>query len=505
MNAEKRNLVVSCWLAVLIGLTGCAGPLDTSTKQALKADFRSAVYQTKFYLGNQEYLEYTNNSIAGRSPTGLFIDRYLSPWYETDAAFWEGGTSGERRSLSALLLLDRDLDFDHYAQGIDAGQLVRIREFSDKRDRLIVTVETLGGYDAKKVYGRAGNGRVKPRSARMHFLLGKDGMKPFDRTAFVQMLGQILAKQEPLTSEDQRRAFIQRNYPQTPLADLIRFTGLSKRTILEIYYAAVLEDRALSPGLQSQFAANLADLSESWPQVLGVWLEKLESASGSLNFHCAVQEISDSLLYHSPELRAGLLFFNSVIPLLKDMKSLLESANAAQLFECITISFAYPFFDPSGRRHDEVLSFSLPSDALQQFLRTEIDEQGLADRSEILYGKSQIRVNLEAQKAVESVALKKSPSWKNVAVEVLDYDYEEDESGVYWILTGEVINRGNWIARDIEITVEGYGEFGFFERATKTIRIDGLLKPNQTREFTLRVGKKKVKRFKLDVEWSSVE
>ena len=80
--------------------------------------------------------------------------------------------------------------------------------------------------------------------------------------------------------------------------------------------------------------------------------------------------------------------------------------------------------------------------ALQQFLRAEIDEQGLADRSEIFLNSESLQISLEAQKAVENIVLAESTTWKDVTLEVLDYEYEEDDSGEYWIITGEVINRG---------------------------------------------------------------
>jgi len=48
-------------------------------------------YVAKVYLGNRYNLVYTNNSIDGRSPTGVFIDRSLTPWYKTDASFFEAG------------------------------------------------------------------------------------------------------------------------------------------------------------------------------------------------------------------------------------------------------------------------------------------------------------------------------------------------------------------------------------------------------------------------------
>ena len=103
-------------LFTLLGFSGCAGPLDDATEQALRTDFTQDVYQAKVYLGNEEFLEYTNNSVDGRSPTGLCIDRNLEMWYETDASFWEAGSSGHTRTLRSLQMLDRDLNFDHYVQ-----------------------------------------------------------------------------------------------------------------------------------------------------------------------------------------------------------------------------------------------------------------------------------------------------------------------------------------------------------------------------------------------------
>ncbi|MCP4402226.1 MAG: hypothetical protein GY801_33600 [bacterium] len=503
MNAEGRALC-NLFLCVFLGLAGCAGPLDTATEQTLVDDFTRDVYQTKAYLGSEHYLEYTNNSVAGRSPTGLFIDRSLTPWYETDATFWGAGTSGHSRALRSLQMLDRDLNVDHYAQGIGAGQLVRIREFSDKSDRLIVSFETLGRYDAGKNYGSGSVGYTAPRAGRIHFLLGEDGMKPFDRAIFEQMFEQLLVKVFPPATEGQRNEFISANFPQTPLADLSRFTGLNREAILKVYYASVLEQRELSVELQEQFTATLATASEQWPHILGIRLKEFESGSNFLELRCGIQEISNSLVYHSPELRAGLLFFDGAIPLLKDIKSPLLAQEMPQTFEHVTMSFSYPYFDRAGRRSDEVQSFGIPFDALQQFLRAELSEQELADRSEIFLENSRMQISLAAQKAVENIDLAESTTWKEVVVDVLGYEYEEDESGEYWIITGEVINRGNWIAKEIEVTAKGYRSYGSVLRK-KSTTIDDFLKPDQTKSFTIKLKHDDVTRFGFEVEWKVVE
>ena len=503
MNIKRRYLLCLFWGA-LFGFAGCAGPLDKATELALTADFTRHVYQTKVYLGSEHYLEYTNNSVVGRSPTGVFIDRDLSPWYETDASFWESGTSGHSWTLRSLQMLDRDLNFDHYAQGIGAGQLVRIHEFSDKSDQLIVSVETLGRYNAEKDYGSGPYGHSVPRAGRMHFLLGKEGMKPFDRETFEQMFEQLLVKLVPPATEAQRHEFILANFPKTPLADLFQFTGLSRKGILTVYYTSVLAHSELSSTLQEQFAEDLASASEQWPQVLGIRVREFESGANFLNLRCEVQEISNSLMYHTPELRAGLLFFDGAIPLLKDIKGPLLNEEMPRTFNHVTISFAYPYFDRAGRRSDEVLSLGIPLDALQRFLRAEQGEQELADRSEIFLGNNKLHVSLDAQKAVENMALAESTTWKDVAVEVSDYDYEEDENGEYWIITGEVVNRGNWIAKEIEVRVKGYSTYGSVLR-TESTSIDDFLKPDQTKSFKIKLQHDDVKRFGFEVEWKVVE
>ena len=504
MSVEKRRWLLYLLLAIFFILAGCAGPLDDATELALEADFARDVYQTKFYLGNDQYLEYTNNSVAGRSPVGLFLDRNLALWYETDASFWGAGTSGHSRTLRSLQKLDRDLNFDHYAQGIVAGQLVRIREFSDKSDQLIVTFETLGRYNSGKSYGDDEGGYTAPRSGRIHFLLGKEGMKPFDWIAFEQMFKHLFVQTFPPASEEGRCHFIRDNYPQTPLADLVNFTGLSPVAILELYYASVLEHSDLSSELKAQLAAELAAASEQWPQILGIRLKNFECGANFLNLHCEIQEISNSLVYHSPELRAGLLFFDGALPLLKDIKSPLLSEEILRSFEQITLSFSYPYFNREGRRNDEVLSLGIPPDALQQFLLAELSEQELAEHSEIFLGDNRVQISLEALQAVENMALAESTTWKEVAVEVLDYDYEEDEDREFWVITGEVINRGNWIAKDVEVTAKGYSSYGFTLRKEVT-EVDDFLKPDQTKSFTIKLKNEDLKRFGLEVEWEVVE
>ena len=113
------------------------------------------------------------------------------------------------------------------SSGIAKGQLVRICEFTDKSEQLIVSVETIGRYSAEKDYGNDGGVYDEPRRGRVHFWLGKEGMKPFDRAAFEQMFERVFVELPPLTSAEQRHRFVQANYPHTPLADLVRFTGLS--------------------------------------------------------------------------------------------------------------------------------------------------------------------------------------------------------------------------------------------------------------------------------------
>ena len=73
------------------------------------------------------------------------------------------------------------------------------------------------------------------------------------------------------------------------------------------------------------------------------------------------------------------------------------------------------------------------------------------------------------------------------------------------IIEGKVRNTGTWIARDVEITVEGYDKYGFtIRKESKTL--GGFLKPGETESFTIKISTEDVKRVSKPVlEWKEVE
>jgi len=484
---------------------GCAGPLDTATKQALVADFSGEVYQAKVYLGNHRYLPYTNNSVDGRSPTGIFIDRSLDYSYQTDAGFFESGSSGHKRSLKRLRDSDRDMNFGHFAQGIQAGQLVKMTRFADKSDQLIVYIETLGHYHARKDYRSGVHSHSRPRESRIHCVLGKEGMQTFDRTTLEQMLDRLLIKVPPLITETQKREFVLANYPATPLPDLREFTGLSTSAILNMYYANLFSQRQLPLQAQQKFVRLFSAAPARWYHELGILLRTVELGGNNLKLNCEIQEISNSLFYYTPELRAGLLFFDGVIPLAESLQTALFSDNGYFPFDRLLVTFFYLYFDQHGRRFDEELTVSTPMQSLQRFFTTTISEQELADRSQILLGSTPLHIHLSAQEAVENMEVEEATGWKWVDVEIEDSRYKDDESGDAWIITGTVVNSGNWIAKDVTVTVKGYHGFGIFAKRKESKTLDGLLKPGETKEFTITLDKRELERFKLSVTWKVVE
>ncbi|PIE35017.1 hypothetical protein CSA56_05935 [candidate division KSB3 bacterium] len=501
-SSYRFNVLLNFFLIVV----GCAGPLDTATEQALVADFSGEVYLTKVYLGNHYYLPYTNNSINGRNPVGLFVDPSLDYHYQTDAGFFESGSSGDDRSLKRLQEIDRDIDFGHFAQGIQAGQLVKVTKFQDKSDQLILHVETLGRYDASKTYrGTIRFHHTRPRESRIHCLLGKEGMQSFDWATLRQILDRLLVEVPPFISESQKREFVLSNYPATPLPDLKRLTGLSTSAILALYYSELFSEALVPSHMQQELVQLFSEVPERWYQELGILLQNVEADEKALTLDCAIQEISNSLRYYTPELRAGLLFFDGIIPLTESLQTPLFLMHEPASFETLIVMFSYPYFDRNGRRFDEEVVTHVPMRALQQFLTSNISEQELANRSQIRMGDTVLEVSLSAQKAVEAMHVEDATSWKRVEVEIEKYEYEIDESGEYWIVTGDVINTGNWIARDVTVIAKGYRRFNIFAKRKASKTIAGLLKPRETKEFTIRLKKEEIDRLKLSVEWDVVE
>lgn len=506
--SNTRPLIVIIVLYCIVLLSGCAGPLDTATRQALDLSFVGKTYLAKVYLGNRYNLDYTNNSVDGRDPTGVFIDQALNYWYETDASFFELGSSGKHYTLEQLQAIDRDLDFDTFGQGIVPGQLVVIKKISDKPDKVIVTVRTVRKHEVTKKYGVSTSSRPRSRESRIHCVFGKDGMLNFDQRGLQPMLDQLLAPAPSLVTDDEKTAFILANYPDTPLDDLAKITGYLRENVLEIYYRYVLSQSHCAQELQEKLVEVLVESHDTWYRDSGIRLQDLSVDEGALILECAIQEISDSAIYHSPELRAGLVFFDGVTLLMKSLGKALAAAsvqNPDLSFQQLLVKCAYLYFDGQGQRFPETLTATIDAGDIRQFAESTITSQELANRSAILMGTTPVKISLSALAAVKNVKYKGSTTWKTVEVELWDWDYEEDEEEKMMIFEGEVRNTGTWIAEEVKITVEGYDKYGF-EIRSKTITLGNLLKPGETASFTIKISTEDVKRFSKPIlEWKEVE
>jgi len=482
--------------------------LDEATRQALDTAFIGKTYLTKVYMGSRYSLDYTNNSVEGRSTTGVFIDQSLNYWYETDASFFGAGTSGREFTLEQLQVIDRDLDFDTFGQGITSGQLVVIKEISDKSDQVIFKVRTVRRHAVTKKYGFNTDSRAKSRESQIHCVFGKEGMRNLDQMALNQMLDHLLAPAPLLTTDARKSAFILSNYLQTALEDLVEITGYSRENILKIYYSHILSQSQLATNVQEELVDVLVTNHADWYQDLGIRLQSISVDGRSLILDCAIQEISNSVIYHSLELRAGLLFFDGAALLAKPFGNALVFIPAEDLdssLQQLIVKFSYLYFDKQGQRFPETIAYTIAAEDLQQFVKSAISDQEFADRSEILMGTIPVKISLSALKAVENISQGGSTTWKMVDLELRDWGYEEDKDEGIIIFDGEVRNTGTWIARDVEITVEGYGKYGFRVRSESTT-LSGLLKPGETKTFTIKMNTENVKRFgKPVIEWKEVE
>lgn len=491
-------------LCFCVMVSSCSGPLDSITKEALQSNFVGNTYLAKVYLGSQYNLDYTNNSVEGRSPTGVFIDQTRNIWYETDASFWESGSSGDEYTLEQLEEIDRDLDFYTFSQGIQPGQIVSIKGLQDKKDQVVFEVESVVRYPVKKSYGTDANVKVKPRASRIHCIIGETGMQVFDQTVVSSLLEQILAPVPALTTEAQKHDFILAHISDIPIEDLARITNLSKTEVLTVYFSHSLSKRPIEPEVQQQLVDILISNHETWANTLGIHLQRLDAAADTLQLDCAIQEITRSQLYHSQELRASLIFFEQITFLAKALGRAFRPETLNSPLQTISFSVSYLYFDSRGRRIPERIIYTIPIEALQQYASAELTEQGLADRTLVEMDAARLRIDLDALEAVQNIKQTGPLTWKEVEVEFVDWDYVEKEDEEVVVIEGEVKNSGTWIARNIQVIAEGYDKYHSNIR-TETTSLYGLLKPGEIKNFTIRMNSENLKRFKLFLEWREVE
>ena len=485
-------------------MSGCAGPLDSVTKETLQSTFVGNTYLAKVYLGSQYNLDYTNNSVEGRSPTGVFIDQFRNIWYETDASFWESGTSGDEYTLELLEEIDRDLDFHTFGQGIQPGQIAAVKGLQDKKDQVVFEVESVVRYPVNKSYGADASAKAKPRASRIHCVVGEAGMQVFDQTVVSSLLDQILAPVPTLTTEAQKHEFIVTHAPDIPVEDLARITNLSETEVLAVYFAHCLSQRPIESGLRQQLVDVLVSNHETWANTLGIHLQRLEVAADTLQLDCAIQELTRARLYHSQALRASLIFFEQITFLAKALGRVFSAESLDAALQAVRVSVSYLYFDSHGRRIPERIIYTMPVEVLQQYASTELTEQGLADQTQVEMDAVQLRIDLDALEAVQNIKQSGPLTWKEVEVEFVDWDYVEKEDEDVVVIQGEVKNRGTWIARDIQVIAKGYDKYSSHIR-TETTSLYGLLRPGETRSFTIRMSSENLKRFKLFLEWREVE
>lgn len=500
----KLSVAFILLLCLCLLMNGCAGPLDSVTKQALETTFVRNTYLAKVYLGNRYHLDYTNNSVSGRSPTGVFVDQLRGVWYETDASFWESGTSGDEYTLERLKDIDRDLDFHTFGQGIQPGQIVMITELDDKKDQVIFEVETLVRYPVTKSYGVDTNSRAKPRAGRIHCILGEATMQDFDQTLVSSLLARVLAPVSVLTTEAQKEEFIITHTPETPVEDLAQITEFSKEDVLRIHYTHLLTQAQIAPELRESLTETLADLDDTLANTLGLHIQAVRVDADTLSLDCAVQDITQSVLYYSQELRASLIFFEDLTFPAKALGLTFASVPNDSTFQAVRFNVSTLYFDPVGRRIPEQMSAAIPIEPLREYAAGRITEQTLADRSQIDMHGAGIQVNLNALEAVQQIKQSGPLTWKKVEVDFVDWDYVEHEDEEVVVIEGEVQNTGTWIARDIEVIARGYDKYSFHIR-TETTSLYDLLKPGETKNFTIKMNSENLKRFKLFLEWREVE
>jgi len=481
-------------------LTGCAGPLEQAMRQDLNATFVGQRYLANAYLGSRHHLEYTNNTVEGRHPIGVFIDQSLVPWYETDASF----SSGNAATVDRLRQLDRDLDMFTFVQGISPGQLVSITRLVDKSDRLIVEVETLERYQVQKTYGVSVGRRPQPRASRIHLIFGKEGMQNLDLELLQRMLDTLLKPLPVLSTEAQKTEFVLSHFPNTSLSDLMELTGWSEYEVLMRYYEGALSRGEFTPVFQQNIADMLARQYKPWLWNDGILVHDVRAGDHTLVLDCTIQEMSQSVIYHSPELRAAFLFFRKVTYLLDSLRVAFSVLNADDSLE-VLITYSYLYIDNFGQIFPEETTFRFQATDVMQFAISNIDNQELADRTRIMVNNVPVAISLDALEAVERIRLTVPTSWKEVEVEMVDWWYEEDNSEDTVVIRGEVRNTGTWLAEDVTISVEGYNKYGTVAiEESKTLY--GFLKPDDLQSFELTINMTNVERLsRPHLTWQAVD
>jgi hypothetical protein len=497
-----------CWVlwGIVVGmlLTGCAGPLEEAMRQNLNATFVGQHYVANVSLGSRYYAEYTNNSIDGRHPIGVFVDQALMPWYETDAPFPESGSSGRTSSLDILQRADRDLDMFSFVQSIPPGQIVAITRLVDRSDQLIVEVETLEHYQVRKRYGISVGSRPQPRASRIHLIFGKEGMQQLDQALLQRMLDTVLSPLPLLTTKAEKDEFILSHFPNTSLYDLMQLTGYPEYEVLLRYYEGALSRGDFTPAFQQSMADMLARQYMLWLRNDGILLQDVRVGERTLVLDCAIQEMSQSFIYHSPELRAAYLFFKHVTHLLESLQStisLLDSDGNVELL----MTFSYPYINNFGQMFPEETAFRLPVNDLTQFAFSHIAGQELADHTYVTVNNAPTSISVDALEAVERLKRTVPVSWKEVEVDLVDWWYEENDSTDTILIRGEVRNTGTWLATDVTITVEGYDKYGLMA-VKETTTLYGFLKPDDLQSFELEISMTRVKRLgRPRLTWQAVE
>lgn len=500
---QWRRFIGLLSIGTLILLGGCAGPLEQTTRRDLRATFVGQRYVAQHYLGSRHFLAYTNNAIRTRHPTGIFVDQALKPWYETDATFSESGRAGEPRSESELRGIDGDLDLKSFAQGITPGQVITITRLTDRSEQLIVEVETLERYDIRKTYGVVVGRKPQPRASRIHLMFGKEGMQALDYALLQQMLTTVLAPAPTLNTDEEKTAYILSHFPDTSLTALMELTGLAEYDVLLRYYAGVLKRSDFPPAVQDTLADLLARQYTLWFRNAKLLLQDARAGARTLVLDFAFQEMSQSLVYHSPELRAAYFFFQKfprVLEALQGTLALLAGDDAALVIRC-----SYQFVDNFGQTSPEEVEFRMQADDIADFAVTAIPEQEFADRAEIRINGTAVAISLDSLQAVERLKNTVPASWKEVEVELVDWWYEEDEASNTTVIRGEVRNTGTWLADEVEITVEGYDEYGLTAIRESTM-LFGVLPPGELERFELNIDTSNVHRLSRPrLTWKAVE
>lgn len=472
-------------------VSGCAGPLDTAVKEGLKTTYVGKTYVAKTYLGSRYALQYSNNNPAMRSPVGVFTDVSGRVWYKNDASFFEAGQMGGEVESRVLQYIDRDLNYDSFAQGIQAGQLVTIAGVEDKSDQIVLEAQTLTSHSASKTYEVSVNGAEALRASRIHLLLGKEQMQALDPASLDPLLAQLLEPAPILLSEQQNTDYILANYRVAPLADLAKLTSRTTAQVRETIYAFLLSMSSLPAEAQQRLTAACVEMGEAWG---GKYLMRLDNISVSgekgetaLHIDIGLQDFAN-LIYDSAELRAGMLFFNGAANVAAKLALAVfigDPAFSLQDIEAhvgtIVVRYSYLYFNKDGKRSMESVSSEMPVAALYEYLLENIDAQQLADASRILVNNKPVAVSASEIKAIE----KKEPkSWKRAQVVVekgwkAEYQTKTQET----IVTGSVRNTGNWIAKNI--SVSAVGKQGKEDVAKQATTLSGLVRPGELKSFTL--------------------